>query len=163
MSMSLAQPRHFGGRISHPSGRPWASSLLAGVGLLVALVGCSSKPLEPVPVSGKVEYQGGKPVGVVMLAFHPQDDSNKKTFPTTETDKDGKFSFTCLKGRYKVTIAAIPKGHASADAPDSGGLAVPKKGQPEFGPLSAYQRLDKTPWEIDVPDTGKQNLVLTVR
>src|ERR1700736_594333 len=136
MSMRLARPRHFEGRIFHTSGGSWPSSLLAGVGLLVALVGCGSQPLEPVPVSGKVEYQGGKPLGVVVLAFHPLDDSNKKNYPTKETDKDGKFSLTCLKGRYKVTIASIPKGDAKANAADSGGLAVPKTGQPEYGQLS---------------------------
>jgi hypothetical protein len=163
MSMRLVELRHFAGRISHPFARLWPNGLLPGVALLVALVGCSSKPLEPVPVSGKVEYQGGKPLAVVVLAFHPLDDTNKNNYPTTQTDKAGKFSLTCLKGRYKVTIAAIPQGDASANTPEQGGLAVPKKGQPESGPLSAYQRLDKTPWEIDVPDDGKANLVLTIK
>jgi hypothetical protein len=123
------------------------------------LLGCKEASPVPVAVKGKAQYEGGKPVADMILTFHPQDESNKNTRPVQVTDKDGNFSLSCVKGRYKVTLAAVPKGTAGSGGP---GGYVPG---PEYSSNinSLYRDPEKTPWLIDVPETGKDNILLTLK
>ncbi len=134
----------------------WALTLAAAAGLLAA--GCKDKPPEAVSVKGKVQYQGGKPVVEMVLTFHPLDESNKNTRPVQITDKQGNFSIPCVKGRYKITMTAPPKGHA-------GGYAGGPSGGPVPGPenQSIYRDPEQTPWLVVVPENGKEDIVLTVK
>src|SRR6516225_6168359 len=74
---------------------------------LLSLVGCGKNLGAPVPVRGKVVNEEGNPVADVIVVFHPQEDVNKNNLPSGLVDKQGSFSFTCLRGRYKVTFGPI--------------------------------------------------------
>ena len=139
---------------------PWQRSAWCTAGFLgLVFLGCKEAPPVPVAIKGKAQYEGGKPVADMILTFHPQDESNKNTRPVQVTDKNGDFSLSCVKGRYKVTLAAIPKGTTGSGGP---GGYVPG---PEYSSNinSIYRDPEKTPWLIDVPDAGKDNIVLTVK
>jgi hypothetical protein len=138
---------------------PWqrAAWLLTGL-LACAFLGCKEAPPVPVVIKGKAQYDDGKPVAEMILTFHPQDESNKNTRPVQVTDKEGKFSVSCVKGRYKVTLAPMPKGTAGGGP----GGYVPG---PDYSSSinSLYRDQERTPWLIDVPETGKDNIVLTLK
>jgi hypothetical protein len=125
--------------------------------LVFAVVGCKEKPPAMVPVNGKVVDKSGKPLVEKVLTFHPQDESNKNTRPSALTNKEGGFSTTCAKGRYKITVATPPKG------PPGGGPTGGFTPGVDVGKDNPYRDPQKTPLSIDVPETGKDNIVLTVK
>ena len=131
-----------------------------GLAFLFLLAGCKDKPPEPVSIKGKVQYEDGKPVSEMVLTFHPMDETNKNTRPVQVTDKKGNFSIPCVKGRYKVTLAALPKGPAGGGAGGPSGGFTPGA---DSGPKNIYRDPQKTPWLIDVPEKGKVDIVLTVK
>jgi hypothetical protein len=137
---------------------PWQRFTWLTAGLLgVMLLGCKQRPPAAVAIKGKAQYEGGKPVAEMILTFHPLDESNKNTRPVQVTDKQGNFSLTCVKGRYKVTLAAVPKG------PAGGGPSGGNVPGPDSDINNAYRDREKTPWLVDVPESGKENIVLTVK
>jgi hypothetical protein len=125
-------------------------------------IGCKGNPPKPVPVKGKVLDEGRNPLPEVVLTFHSVDESNKNArMETAITNKEGEFSLHCAKGRYKVTMVALPKGGSNSGGPVA---LVPG---PNFGPaqgeLANYRNPQKTPWDINVPENGDDALLLVVK
>jgi|SRR6516162_66736 len=136
----------------------------AGATVLILVLlntGCKDKPPEPVPVKGIVRYEDDKPVAEMILTFHPQDESNKNTRPEQVTNKEGKFSLMCVKGRYKITMVAPSKGQTGGYAGGPGGGILPGFEFPDR--IIIYKDAQKTPWLLDVPENGKEDVVLTVK
>jgi hypothetical protein len=132
--------------------------------LALPLAGCGGgKKAEPtVPVKGKLVNTAGKPLPNLVLTFHPQEEVNKGHAGSAVTDKDGRFSTTCVRGRYKITVAAIPKQHAQGN-PSGGGVVVPSKDGGGVSLAAIYRDSIQTPLEMTVPEGGKEDVVLTVR
>jgi hypothetical protein len=107
--------------------------------LAVALVGCGSKP-KLVTVTGKVTHKG-KAVTGGSVWFHPEGgDDGKPEKMSGQLQLDGTFTAKTFPhgdgmppGKYKVTLS-----------PDLAGRA----GVPRYGDVT------KTPWSVDVPETG---------
>jgi hypothetical protein len=122
-----------------------------------------------VAVAGRVQFADHKPVSNRILIFHPRDDSNKAAAPPTGVVTDGRFQFSALPGRYKVTLRAIPAreggnpGGGAPLAPPSPDKGPPGKGKAKSSPFFLYEDPERSPWEIDVPEGGKEDLVLTVK
>jgi len=138
--------------------------LTIGVILALFLPGCGKKKEpSPVAVTGQVRYASKKPVAEMVLTFHPLDDTNQSKLPAFLLDKEGRFKDTILPGRYKVTLLPIPTssgngpaGGANADVKGPGAVAG-------TNPLTRYRDRDRSPWgEIIIPETGKEDLLLTV-
>lgn len=118
-------------------------------GCLFSLTGCSD-PDAPrlVPATGKVVHNG-KPLTAGSIIFHPLEgtaymDDN----PSSLLQIDGSFRMKTFPygegvspGRYKVTLA--PELASRIQRPD-------------------YGDRSKTPWEIEVPDSGLSNHILEV-
>jgi len=123
--------------------------------------GCGKKTPQPVTVKGKVVYPDGKPVTDLVLFFHPQEDVNKQSTPSAFLGKEGTFQFDCLPGRYKATVAPIARqGHAPGGAP---GPAVGGTPQLPTGIPQKFLSATGSPWNVDVPADGKQDVVLTLK
>lgn len=115
----------------------WAALLL----MLCLIAGCGGEPPPKlVSVNGKVT-QEGKPLTAGAIIFHPaSSNAYTKDNPSSLLQVDGTFTMKTYPfgegispGKYKVTLA-----------PE---LAS------RIGKLQ-YGRVDKTPWEIEVPDSG---------
>lgn len=147
--------------MKHNCGRALWVVLLLAAGILAA--GCGKKPQPAkVTVKGKVVYTGGKPVTDLVLTFYPQEDANKQNIPTALLGKEGTFRFDCLPGRYKATVAPIARqGHApggGAPGPGAGGTPKLPTGIPQ-----KYLSSTGSPWDVDIPAEGKQDVELTLR
>jgi hypothetical protein len=137
--------------------------VLLAAGALAA--GCGKKaPPEQVTVKGKVVYPDGKPVTDLVLTFHPQEDVNKTSRPSDFLSKKGTFRFDCLPGRYKATLAPIPRqGHAPTGpdgTPGPGPVNTPKV---PAGIPQKYLFEKESPWEVDVPVDGKRDVELKLK
>jgi hypothetical protein len=96
--------------------------------LLVALVlpGCGSKP---VPVTGEILWEDGKPVTSANVVFVPRDESGKRA--TGYTKEDGSFELTtsrpgdgAVPGDYTVLVT---KGAMAIEEPQGDDKADPRK------------------------------------
>jgi hypothetical protein len=132
--------------------------------LLVIAAGCGGRrEATPVNLEGVVKFEDQKPVPEMILNLHPQDAANQNNRPTDLVSKGGSFKMKCLPGKYKVTVAPIPKqGGSAANNP------APAPGQPVvsgtlFPGDADYRDTQKTPWIIDVPPDGQTDLVLTIK
>jgi hypothetical protein len=134
-------------------------SLLA-VAAACAAWGCSARPTEATKetVEGQVTTQG-RPVALVLVTFYPQDPADPKRYDGPAA-KDGKFSVSCPKGKYKVTLNPLPVG-SGGDA-GAGGLAGADRNALSEVPAS-YRARGSTPLTVDVPDGGKKDVALEVR
>jgi hypothetical protein len=107
--------------------------------VLLAGSGCGNQP-KLVPVFGKVTHKGNALVGG-SLWFHPADGNPYQgERPSGQLQLDGTFTARSFPhgegmppGKYKVTLS-----------PDLAG----RIGAPQYGDAT------KTPWSIEVPDTG---------
>jgi hypothetical protein len=138
--------------------------------LCLLLAGCGKKASpDPVEVKGRVDDT--KKIGTTfLLVFHPQDESNRRHRPTVETAaRTGTFTLDCLPGRYKVTLAQ-PQGPAqeggpatvpSDTRPPKPSISTPKL--PDWVHRAGYTDPQKTPWEIEVPEGGTNELVLPLK
>lgn len=133
--------------------------------LLVLASGCKKPPPpEPVVLKGRVEYAGGKPVDRMVLTFQPADDAGRGNRPVAAVNK-GRFEVKCLPGRYKVTLAAVPLQHGAAGpagGPDAAPGKLPRPDKPGTIPPH-YANPETSPWDVTVPEGGKDDLVLTVK
>jgi hypothetical protein len=107
--------------------------------VLLAAAGCGSKP-KLVPVAGKAKHKGNALVGGSVW-FHPADGNPYQgEKPSGQLQLDGTFTAKTFPhgdgmppGKYKVTLS-----------PDLAG----RIGAPQYGDAT------KSPWSIEVPDTG---------
>lgn len=116
--------------------------------LSLVTLGCSKPPPKLVQVRGTVLYHN-KPLNSASVQFVPIDEA-KRTDMTANgtTDKEGHFGLSTFPhgggatpGSYKVTVTVYP-------------------GQPEIP--SHYTSDDSTPLTVDIPEGGKDNIVLTL-
>lgn len=127
-------------------------SRLNCLGLLIPLClvfGCGDSGPRLVPASGRV-LQAGQPVTAGSIIFYPatenafQDDN-----PSSLLELDGSFTMKTFPfgegvtpGRFKVTLA-----------PE----LAERLNKPEYADPTA------TPWEVEVPDQGFDDLILEVK
>jgi hypothetical protein len=140
------------------------SILKRGVGMLVllSLPACGPKQTAaPVSVKGKVQYASGKSVAKLVLIFHPLDDTRQGKIPSFVLDAEGRFADQVLPGRYKATLAPLPRGSGPAGGAEAAPVQVPAASL-RPNPLGRYQDRQQSPWEIEIPSTGKEDLLLTV-
>jgi hypothetical protein len=138
--------------------RAAAAALLLGL----AAAGCG-KPPKPVDVTGKVAFEVPRPAGPLVLSLFPLDDANKTCTPSAVLDdKDDSFRLKgCLPGRYKATLALAPLQQGGGVPAAAGGVAAAPGGR-KSGLPTQYLDLQSSPWEVAVPEGGKDGLVLTV-
>lgn len=113
------------------------------------LTGCGGEKPKLVTASGKVTHKG-QPLTAGNIVFHPDSgNSYTKDAPSSQLQLDGAFSMKTFPfgdglppGKYKATLS-----------PDLANRI--RKPQ--------YADRDKTPWVIDVPDSGFTDKVLEVK
>jgi hypothetical protein len=127
-------------------------AVLVLVGSSLLLPGCKGEVVnDPVPVKGKVLSQDGGGLEGVLVRLEPLEDSNKSNFPEAQTKEGGAFELSCLKGRYKVTIAPIILGQGGTKGPQGSGSIG--KGNPYLNQST----------EVTIPEGGKSDLVISVK
>jgi hypothetical protein len=140
----------------------WAVALISAA-FAAAIPGCSrAKPAEaaPVAVSGRVVNSAGKPITGMLVSLHAQEGVHAGDRPSAPLDRDGRFSLTCIPGRYKVTLAPIPIHHGNAEG--NGELAAPAAKRPEppkGGVPRRYSDAQSSPWDVTIPPEGKELLL----
>jgi hypothetical protein len=146
-----------------------AGWLLLALAVAGAPAGCRGRRAPPpeVPVKGRVEHADGRPAEGLVLALHPRDESNKsaglKVFPL-EKGKGGRFEGRCPPGRYKVTGAPLPVTAGGAPlGSDSTSVGPGPPGKEATSLPARYRDAGSTPWEVTVPESGKDDIVLTLR
>jgi hypothetical protein len=124
----------------------------------VLFVGCAGKAPEPVAVKGRVLNQK-KPLAGVVVRFWREDKAGGSTDQLT--DAEGKFSLTCLPGRYVVTVLSAPAAGGVPNPADAGATVKPGEIKSTIPPQ--YQDVERTPWRnIAVHETGRENLLLEI-
>ena len=120
------------------------------VGLALASAGCGSAAPKLVPVGGRVLYADGRPVTAASICFTPDAaDGNGGKLATSLLMEDGTFELRtypdgdgAMIGPYKVTVSL--------------GRGTPRN-------LAQYTRLKDTPFTIDVPPEGRNDLIIMLR
>jgi len=101
------------------------------------------------PVSGKVVFKG-QPLTSGSVFFHPAEGSTEpKDTPSSQLQLDGSFKLVSVPwgdgakpGKYRVVLSSAL----------AGGIKKPEYADPK-----------KTPWVVDVPETGLTDHVLEVK
>jgi hypothetical protein len=129
---------------------------------LLLLAGCASKatPLPVVSVKGKVVCQG-KAVPTVLVKFWPQHADIQKKPVETASDSKGEFALSCPAGVYRVTVMNIPVITSGPGLEEGTGGAKPA-GTPLVSVPARYGDRTVTPLTVEVPEGGKDQLVLTI-
>jgi hypothetical protein len=125
--------------------------------LVVFSPGCGKAPEVPVQVRGKVITADGKPVSGLVITFYPQEDVNRQKVPSDLLGKEGTFSVTCLRGRYKVTVAPVP---VQGSGMPGAGPDITKTSAKDGNPLSISRPTATTPPEVTISEGGQDDLVL---
>jgi hypothetical protein len=124
--------------------------LVAALTAILFIAGCGGEPPPRlVPVTGKV-MMDGKPLTAGSVSFHPDaGNSYQKDSPSSLLQVDGSFKMATYPfgegvapGKYKVTVSAELANRVS---------------KPQFG------RVDKTPWSIEVPESGLADHIFEVK
>lgn len=138
--------------------------VLGAVALVLAGCGGGKPKQRPsVTITGRVVDTAGKPVGNMMLSFAPIDAVNKDERPMAQVEADGTFRATCVPGRYKVTMVAIPKTPGSA--PDEGNVTTPEKAKviTKSNPMEMAKGTSQPSWDIEVKLGGNDEFKLQVK
>ena len=133
--------------------------------VLIAVVGCRKAPSKPDPVEieGTVKTDTGKPLEMLLLRFHAQDDKNKsESSLTCVTKENGVFTGKCLPGKYKVTLSAVPirEGGTPGDAATTS-LGTAGKSSVPIPP--EYNSPTRTPLEVEITSASERDLSFTMR
>lgn len=135
---------------------------VAWVSLCCGLLGCGGGGPKPVPVSGKVTFKG-EPLKGAQISFHPEGGATD-AIALGVSDDAGNFQLATVNdpgafpGKYKVTVSKMEMPKVDAEDMQKkmmmGGLTA-KSLLP-----SRYNDVAKTPFAVEVPKTGKQDVVL---
>lgn len=126
-------------------------SIVLAAGIVIGLAGCGEPADKPllVPATGKVTFQG-KGLTAGSITFFPDRDAEyQKDAPTSLLQLDGSFTMKTFPfgdgvapGKYKVCLSPAL----------AGGIKLPD-----------YADLKKTPWEVEITDTGKTDIELEAK
>lgn len=131
---------------------------------LMTMTGCDGeKELTPVTVKGKVAYANGRPVPNMVLILHSLDDTTKSPLFSLVLDKEGRFQDSVLPGRYKATLAPLPWLNKGNSAQEKGLLSFQERKKTASSLPARYQNREQSPWEILIPETGKEDLLQIVQ
>ena len=134
------------------------------VAALICLTGagCGKTP-TPVDVTGKVVFGVPRPTSPLAIHLHPLEDANKTCSPSDLLDASGGFKLKqCLPGRYKATIVAPPIQVGGGTGAGPGDVGATPGGATAPGLPKEYFDAQSSPWEVVVPEGGKEGLVLTL-
>jgi hypothetical protein len=123
--------------------------------LLVGTAGCGGgeEPPKMAPVSGKVVWRQTPLAGLTVEFLPHPDKGNPKAFVARGvTGEDGSFTLSTHLDRVGNQRGAQP-GWYKVRFVGYGGSQVP----------AAYQSITETPLEIEVPEEGLTNIVLTIQ
>ncbi len=119
--------------------------------LAITSFGCGEDPDKPllVPATGKVTFEG-KGLTAGSITFFPDRDAEyQKDAPTSLLQLDGSFTMKTFPfgdgvapGKYKVCLSPAL----------AGGIKRPD-----------YADIKKTPWEVEISDTGKTDIELEAK
>ena len=123
------------------------------LGLALTAAACRKRPAE-VPVKGRIKGANGQPVVGAVVRFHAVGDKGAGRPLSCVTGPGGAFEGQAQPGTYKVTLLAVPKGNAADPGPKAGG-APP-------GVPARYASPADTPWKVEVPAEGKDDIALNV-
>ena len=136
-------------------GRVFAAAVLL-------LAGCH-KPPAPVDVAGKIEFTVPRPAATLVLNLHPLEDANKGCTPSAVVETDGRFKLErCVPGRYKATLVVAQAASGANPPAAPGGAGAAPTGPTTSGLPTAYFDVSSSPWDVTVPEGGKDGLVLTL-
>ena len=131
--------------------RVFRSAVLLAVPLLLVVAGCGEDVDKPLLVvaTGKAVHNG-KPLTSGSIIFYPDRDAEyQKDNPTSMLQVDGTFTMKTFPfgegiapGKYKVCLSR----------PLAAGIKLPD-----------YGDIKKTPWEIEIPDTGRTDIVFETK
>lgn len=119
--------------------------------LTISATGCGEDPDKPllVPATGKVTFQGKGLTAGSIIFFPDRDAEYQKDSPSSLLQVDGSFTMKTFPfgdgvapGKYKVCLSPALAG--SIKLPD-------------------YADSKKTPWEVEITDTGKKDIVLEAK
>jgi hypothetical protein len=138
------------------------SSLLAGLGLVLALGGCSGDPSMPKlgKVHGKVSYKG-KPLDSGHIVFTPATGKGGETgqVATGEIESDGSYEMTtfntgdgAILGQHIVTVVVHEKGSENLGKPKPDSTIDYKL--PKMVTPSRYATAEKSPLRCTVVEGG---------
>jgi hypothetical protein len=131
------------------------------------LSGCGSKVVDPVTVQGKCEHEKEAVAGV-LIRFWPETDSGSSV--EAFSAQDGSFRLECVPGVYKVSLLNAPARGKDPSLAKDGPAAVKTTPKEETEPSSEpsmeiperYRSPITTPLKFEIPETGKDNLVIKI-
>ena len=131
-------------------------STLAAVAVCCAtfVLGCGKPEPSEVVVKGKVVFPGNSQK-FLMVRFHPSGSARDSRTYDAALDTDRAFTLKCPKGSYRATLAVVPAHGGAAEK-----TKTPASGKEHSIPAK-YQN-PQTSWEVEIPEGGKSDLVLTV-
>ncbi len=124
---------------------------LLAAGLVISFSGCEDAEEKPllVPATGKVLHKGQGLTAGSIIFFPDRDAEYQKDSPTSLLQLDGSFTMKTFPfgdgvapGKYKVCLSPAL----------AGGIKLPD-----------YADLTKTPWEVEITDTGKTDIVFEAK
>jgi hypothetical protein len=142
----------------HAGGRP-AGGILACVALCL-LPGCGGAPPEPVAVKGKVVFEK-KGVSWVRVTFWPQKMAVKPA--SAVCDLEGRFSLKCVPGNYKVTVIPIAQEETAPGIESGKAAADPARPKTPVVIAASYREASTTELTVEVPEGGKEDVVLRLK
>jgi hypothetical protein len=125
----------------------------------IFFTGCAKKPAEPVHVKGSITCEG-KPANGVLVTFWPE--NGRHRCASALADQAGKFSLECVSGVYKVTVTPNLQDASAPGIEGGSSAAAPNLPRPALAIPGHYSATSTTPLQVDVPEGGSNNLVLTL-
>jgi hypothetical protein len=135
--------------------------LIALIGLLGLMAGCSSRGEKLVPVEGQVKVNG-RPAAGAIVTFHPINAPADAPRPSGQVAEDGTFRLTTTNsndgaapGEYRVTVAWYLASARKGVLADE---SIPQSQLP-----AAYNRPDATPLKATILPDQSQPVIFEIK